>query len=414
MGVARVGRGSFRWSRGTVAELFSGRNNSLGLLRLLLSVSVLVSHSLILGFGYKEPLARFSQGQTTLGTVAVFGFFVLSGILVTRSGSRLTIGRFIWHRALRLLPGLWACLLVTALLVAPFLFWRQHSNLTGFWDHPHGPLHYLHRNWGAGSREYPISGVMETAKAHGLAYNTSFNGALWSLKLEIFCYLGVAVLVLTGSVLRSRRVVVAVALVLGWLVVADALKHPIRDGAPHAPHGGNLNLPLLGGLSMNWLVYLGLAFAIGALFELYKEHVPVSDPLAALAALVMLVSLHYGAFYALGVPAFAYLLLWLAIRLPRPFQRVGRKHDYSYGIYIYGFVVEQSLAALGGARWGFAAYLGLASAGTLVAAMLSWHLVEHPALGLKDLRSKRQTPSIPAQATAERETNTGVLTGADR
>ncbi|PWG11974.1 hypothetical protein DF268_18615 [Streptomyces sp. V2] len=34
----------------------------------------------------------------------------------------------------------------------------------------------------------------------------------------------------------------------------------------------------------------------------------------------------------------AYALVWLAIRLPAPFRRIGARNDYSYGIYIYGFL----------------------------------------------------------------------------
>ncbi|NEA54819.1 acyltransferase [Streptomyces sp. SID13666] len=371
-------------SRGTVFDLFSGRNNSLGLLRLLLASAVVVSHARILGFGDREFGYAFSSGQIDLGSLAVFGFFVLSGLLITRSGNRLPVGRFLWHRALRLLPGLWVCLTATALVVAPLLYWRQHGSTAGYWQHPQGPLAYLRANWAIGISQWGISGVMETAHAQGLAFNNAFDGALWSLKYEVLCYLGVALLALTGSLTRARRAVLAVTVLLGWLVLSDAIGNRYMSGALAAKHGGPFDVPLMGALDVDWVVYLGFAFALGSLIELYKERVPISDPLAALAAATLLITLSYGYFFAIGVPAYAYLLLWLAIRLPRPLQKVGRTHDYSYGIYIYGFVVEQALATLGGARWGFGAYLGLALGGTLIVAMLSWHLVERPAMRLKD------------------------------
>lgn len=384
-----------RWSHGPVSELFSGRDNSLGLLRLLLASAVVVSHARILGFGRPEFGHAFSQGQTTLGTLAVYGFFFLSGILVTRSGNRLPVGRFLWHRALRLLPGLWVCLMVTAFAVAPFLYWRQHGTTAGFWHHAQGPFDYLRANWAVGVGQWGISGVLDASGRKGLTYNGAFNGALWSLSYEVLCYLGVALLALTGPLVRSRRTVLAVAGLLWAFVAGDAWTARLNVGPGTGGHGGDLVIPLMGPVSVNFVVYLAFAFALGALVEVYKERIPVSDPLAGLSAVVLASTLHYGYFFALGVPALCYLLLWLAVRLPKQLRRIGAGHDYSYGIYIYGFPVQQALAVLGGARWGFPAYLALSLGGALLAAILSWHLVERPALRLKDFRSRRAPSRAP-------------------
>ncbi|WP_051832747.1 acyltransferase family protein [Streptomyces katrae] len=195
---------------------------------------------------------------------------------------------------------------------------------------------------------------------------------------------------------RARRAILAVAAVLGWFVLSEALADPLTNATEIPMRDGMPAVPIVGGFVVNWVFYLGFAFVLGALVEVYKERIPVSDPLGVLAGVTLLATLHYGWFYVAGVPAFAYLLLWLAIRLPKPFRRVGSKHDYSYGIYIYGFVVEQAVAALGGARWGFGVYLALAAGGTLIAAVLSWHLVERPAMRLKDLGRTR--PAAPGHA----------------
>jgi peptidoglycan/LPS O-acetylase OafA/YrhL len=45
-----------------------------------------------------------------------------------------------------------------------------------------------------------------------------------------------------------------------------------------------------------------------------------------------------------GEIALAYVLLWIAGRSPRWYRRLGWKNDYSYGIYIYAFPVQQLLA----------------------------------------------------------------------
>ncbi|MFI8517598.1 acyltransferase family protein [Streptomyces sp. NPDC085481] len=379
-------RGSaLRWSHGTVAELLTGRHNSLGLLRLVLASAVVVSHARILGYGGKEYLHSFSGGQTDLGKLSVYGFFVLSGILVTRSGMRLSLGRFLWHRILRILPGFWVCLAVTAFAVAPLLYWRLHSTLDGFGG-AHGPLDYLTSNWAVATAQFDISGIMADGRSAGLVHNGAFNGALWSLRYEFLCYLAVATLAVVGVLARARRAVVLITVVLGWLVIGQASTKAFWTGPYAADILPTFQLPPFGQINPAFLVYLGFAFALGAVIELYKERVPVSDPLGVAALAVLLGSLHYGYLFVVGIPAFAYVLVWLAIRLPAAFRRVGAKHDYSYGIYIYGFLVQQALALLGYTRWGLPAYLALTFAFTLLLAVTSWHLVERQAMRLKDLR----------------------------
>ncbi|MFG2869981.1 acyltransferase family protein [Streptomyces sp. NPDC048338] len=389
---------ALRWSHGTVAELLTGRRNSLGLLRLVLASAVVVSHARILGYGGKEYLHSFSGGQTDLGKLSVYGFFVLSGILVTRSGMRLPLGRFLWHRALRIFPGFWMCLIVAGFAIAPVLYWKLHSTLDGF-NGTHGPLDYLTANWAVATNQYDISGVMTDAQSAGLVHNGAFNGALWSLRYEFLCYIAVATLAVVGVLTRARRAVVLVAMALGLTVVSQAGTDAFWAGPYDAHLLHNFQLPPFGQINPSFLVYLGFAFALGAVIELYKERIPVSDPLGLASFAVLVGSLHYGYLFTVGIPAFAYLLVWLAIRLPAAFRRVGAKHDYSYGIYIYGFLVQQTLALLGYTRWGLAAYLALTFACTILIAVLSWHLVERPAMKLKDLRLRKDDHSDHGAST---------------
>ncbi|MEV0976125.1 acyltransferase [Streptomyces sp. NPDC049915] len=373
-----------RWSHGTVAELLTGRNNSLGLLRLCLALAVVFSHARVLGYGGKEYLHYFSGGQADLGKLAVYGFFVLSGILVTRSGARLTVGRFLWHRMLRILPGFWVCLGVTAFVLAPLLYWHLHSTFHGL-NGPHGPVDYLRADWGLSTDEQDISHIMTDARSAGRTHAVSFNGALWSLHYEVMCYVGVAVLAVTGILTRARRAVLVITAVLGWLVIRHASRDPLWAGQYDSHYLHYVRLPLVGQVSPSFMIYLGFAFGLGALVEAARHRIPVSDPLGAASLLVLFGSLHYGYLFTVGIPAFAYVLVWLAVRLPAPFRRIGARNDYSYGIYIYGFPVQQTLALLGWTRWGIGAYLALTLVFTLLLAAASWHLVERPALRWKDV-----------------------------
>jgi peptidoglycan/LPS O-acetylase OafA/YrhL len=87
-----------------LADRYSASENNLGFLRLVLATAVLVAHAWPLGFGVPSLGLSATRGQTDLGTVGVFGFFVLSGFLITGSALRFSLPRYLWHRFLRIFP----------------------------------------------------------------------------------------------------------------------------------------------------------------------------------------------------------------------------------------------------------------------------------------------------------------------
>jgi peptidoglycan/LPS O-acetylase OafA/YrhL len=112
--------------------------------------------------------------------------------------------------------------------------------------------------------------------------------------------------------------------------------------------------------------------------------------LACAAALVVTSYAGVGARVALGACG-SYLVLYLAF-LPGRLNGFGRRGDFSYGIYLYGFPLQQTATALMGGwmPWWMNAAAGFCLA--LLAAALSWHLVEKPALSLKDSPSRAARP----------------------
>ena len=373
-------------SRGTLDRLLSGRANSFGFLRLVLATSVVYSHVFPLStLNGEDPLWRISGHQTDVGKMAVVGFFVLSGYMITSSGERLGTGRYVWHRILRIFPGLWVNVLITALVVAPLLFIHLHGSTAGFWHSSEGPFEYIRgTSTTAISSGYDISKVMATAMHRGLADNIGLDGALWSLRYELFCYVVVAILAAGGALRRAPKTVPLLALLLWSSMVINLMDAPTLRGFP-SESSTSISVPVLGGLNTHYLVYLGFAFLLGASFRLFRHRFHINDVCGVLSAVLVLATFHWGAFAVIGYPAFAYLLIWLGVRLPSWLHWVGRKHDYSYGMYIYGFVVEQVLRILYHANtWGTYRYFATAAGITLVVAVLSWHLVESQAMKLKN------------------------------
>lgn len=100
------------------ANFFEPGRNRLGTMRHVLALAVLVDHAFILQ-GYGHVLGS-TPYQTSLGGLAVAGFFVLSGALITASWEHSrTAWQFARNRVLRIFPGYLVCLLVTAVVIGP-------------------------------------------------------------------------------------------------------------------------------------------------------------------------------------------------------------------------------------------------------------------------------------------------------
>lgn len=381
--------------RRTLGAAYSGRDNAFNFLRLVFALMVLVGHSDVLGFGRPGNPLRL---PVDLGGLAVVGFFALSGFLITRSGRRTGFVRYWWHRLLRIFPALWVCLLLTAFVIGPSLWVYRHGTLGGYRSALPGPLSYLRHNFYADLRQNSIGDVLVGR------YSPSLNGSVWTLKYELACYALVSALALL-AVLRRARPLVAVPALLGVAAIGyDFLHDPVGVG-PLIRLESRFTVPLAGVFMTFQVVVLTTAFLLGACAELFRDRLPLNDVLGALSLLVVAAALYYGLpLLGPALPAYVYLLLWLGVRLPSALRRVGRHHDYSYGVYIYAFLVQQTLGVFGLTRYGEWAYLATCMALTLALAAASWHLVERPALRLKTWTPRlwpaaRPPVAVPAAVT---------------
>jgi peptidoglycan/LPS O-acetylase OafA/YrhL len=337
----------------SMADGLAARHNHFGLLRLLLALAVVVSHALSVTTGRveDEPLAQ-STGFT-LGEHAVNGFFAISGFLVTMSYQQRGWRDYAVARALRIAPGLIAATLVVALLLGSAL---TKLDLAA----------YL----GDGRLWRFISGTLTTFKSAaplpGLFENNPLPfpmGTVWTLKYETLCYLGVLVAGLSGLLLRREIVLTLWAA----LVLATIAREFVSPDGPKGVETA-LRLPLI--------------FLSGGLIYLWRERVPLSLSGLAIAllatALLSPTPLYKAALYL--VTAWGVLVLALAPAVTR--WRSEPPADLSYGVYLYGWPVQQAFVALFPAAGALALFFP-ALALTLAIAALSWHFVEKPALGLK-------------------------------
>jgi peptidoglycan/LPS O-acetylase OafA/YrhL len=358
-----------------IGESFRGRRNSLNFLRLVLAAIVLFDHTHALGgFG-----TVYIFGKSTPSTMAVFGFFGISGYLIAASAERNSVGRYLWQRVLRIAPAFWICLIITA-MVFGLIGWFHSNPSCGFscYVHvPNGPVDYIYRNSWLKVNQQAITGTLR-----GVPFPVSWNGSLWTLFYEFLCYLALAVLAVT-RLLRHRWTVALLALAV-WTTEIVTTSVPSLNA--------QLNNPAHFDLSVMF-AFLPV-FLAGSLIYLYRDNIPDSGAiaLACVGAIVVGFVVPLGpqakgftlaSSSSLVAPALAYLLLWLGIHLP--FQKVGARNDYSYGVYIYAFPVSQLLALWSVHRWGYLAYQSLVVLLTIPFAVGSWWLIERRALRFKKL-----------------------------
>jgi peptidoglycan/LPS O-acetylase OafA/YrhL len=361
-----------------VAEAASGperRANNFGSLRLLFAVLVILAHApeLVDGDRSRELLTQVF-GTLSLGEVAVDGFFLVSGYLITASYcAKRSFGYFVLRRVRRIYPAFVVASLLCIAVVAP---------LSGGDLAAASPLQTLLR------LSLLLMPVVPGAFAE-LPYPL-LNGAMWTIPCEFGCYLLLG-LVGTARALRRRGRYLALLAGLGTLLALRWLYLPI--GQPGDALG-----------SLSEMIRLTFVFACGGAFRLFADRIAYTRRGAAAAALLLLPLMFSR---PLAEPAFAilggYLIFWFAFAVrPNALSRATAQVDPSYGLYLYAWPLQNLLIAAipGISPWTVA---GLALAAAIPLGILSWYLVERPMLldrpGARDairLGAGGAVPAAPA------------------
>lgn len=333
------------------------RRNNFDVLRLLAASLVLFSHSYALTAS-PEPFAGVSGW--TFGEVGVVMFFAMSGFLIAKSWSEQPrFAPFAVKRALRLLPALAVAVSVTVFVVGPLFTTLPVSSYLRdpitwvYWIRSSLLITFVGR----------LPGVFETNP-----YPDAVNGSLWTLPVEACCYAMVAALGAVG-LLRRNGVLVALSCLLVLCVT------PLSPLAV-APVGGTTsgNFPLV--------VMLGATFVLGVSAYSLRGRLHLSWTIAGALMVLWIATWGGGWARVTGILAIALAILVFAFRTPAWLRRLTAPGDVSYGIYVYAFPVQQSLAAI----WhGIAplAMFAIAFPVTYALALLSWRIVERPALAYK-------------------------------
>jgi peptidoglycan/LPS O-acetylase OafA/YrhL len=355
-------------------------------LRVGLSLSILFWHSFGISYGIEWTHALSPLPWNAILSALLPMFFSLSGFLIMGSAMRTNnLRTFITFRVLRILPALVTEISLSALIVGPLL---TAIPLVAYFTNPE---FFAYFGSLIGWVHYKLPGLF---LANPIP--TVVNGALWTVGPEILCYIIVSILMLTGVFRRKVPMVIWTALYIAICIATDYWQNP----------------EIMGVFPRKILI---LGFLAGNLVFHYQDRLPYG-PAAGVVAFVTAFGLAgvinaVPSLYLLIYPcvfAFAYLtaLIGLTKLPPLPFFHRG---DYSYGIYIYGFPIQQAITHFlpGHREWwiNFAIALPL----TLIFAVASWHLVEKPFLQLRKRFNTTRAPEMDAGPVARWNSRKSML-----
>ncbi|WP_419700960.1 acyltransferase family protein [Mucilaginibacter sp. NFX135] len=334
--------------------------NAFDLLRVIFAIMVLVSHGYMITGAGTEPLQLFSKGQIVLSEIGVMGFFSLSGYLIAASFDRSpNIVRFIRNRFLRLFPGYWVCLIVTAFVIAPAIFYINNKNIAGFnfWN-VNGSFSFVYQNAFLTMRQWSVGNVLQNS-----LYKDSLNGSLWSLFPEALCYGLTLFLGLFGLLNKNKQ-----ALLLLFILVYAIYVVNLYPGAPFGPTF----------LTLSNARKLYTCYVCGTCLYVFRNEIFIDAKGQLFIFLASLALIKFGGFLMIAPVSIAIL----GVKGFSNFQ-VSLKYDISYGLYIYAFPIQQLLFRVFNPAIPVIWYLTACIALTGIVALISFIWVERPFLRLK-------------------------------
>lgn len=334
------------------------RHNNFDFLRLLFASLVIVSHSYFLT-GDTDPLGWATQNQVSFGALAVDVFFIMSGYLILTSLKfSHSPQSYLWKRLLRLFPGLFV-LLVFSLLLLLLVYTGDHIFCeSSFWT-------YLPNNLSLYRVQYYVANVFDNNP-----YSSVINGSLWSLSYEFTMYLFIGAL----FPLRKSRMLLPLLLIcfasamLLFNLKPTFLSSTFDSLCLDSTQAYRLSTYFLSGslltfvnwdkitrMGIQWLLFVVLALSLW--LHVYKFISPLVLPFLIIAC---------------GL-SFSKILVYIPSKLG----------DISYGVYIYGFLIQQTLLNYLSLTTLLLTVLSLSI--TYVLSYLSWHYIEKKCLKYKSI-----------------------------
>lgn len=336
------------------------KQNNFGFLRLFFAILVIFSHApeALDGNRKRELMVSFF-GNMSMGDLAVDCFFLISGFLILMSfqnSSSLT--SYIKKRILRIYPGFIVAFLFCFLCVVPLAksFQMLFSFDSWFWVKSLLRLTTLQGPW--------IENVFDTPLKF-------INGPMWTIRYEFLCYLTLPVI--SHFLKNNLKAYICLFITL----VALYFLHNLYALSFFAPKPFDFE--------SGALLRLFSAYVAGNIFYLAKDKIIFNATYSIISAALLFILLFNKQFAQLGLITFgAYLLFNFALNYKNQFlSKIGTKTDLSYGIYLYGWPVQNLIIQNHPSINQYVLFLVNLTIAAIIA-YISWNIVEKPFIAMKN------------------------------
>ena len=343
-----------------ISDVVGSKDNNYNLIRFIAALVVFINHCFPLT-GQHEPFGDYLG--MTMGTWAVDIFFITSGFLVTNSLIRTKNAKiFLLSRIIRIYPGLIAAITITIIVIGACF-----TSLS-IWNYLKDTMTIIY--FVKGTTLLSGVGMYLPGTFESNPFPNAVNGSLWTLIYEVKMYIFLLLIWLTIKKFSFfNRIQSPFALAIFALMFLSVLYFAFR---------------FLYGLEESHLNRLAYMFFSGAFFYLFKDKILLSHKLFGVAVIALITSVIAGktAFTLTYVLVIPYILFYIAYVPKGSIRLFNRFGDYSYGIYIYAFPVQQALVAIF-PEINTKEMMIYGALAVIPMAMFSWHLIEKNALKLK-------------------------------
>lgn len=342
-------------------------------MRVAFALAVVSLHFVVIDYGDAFASGFWLTWRRPIAAMVLPMFFALSGFLVAGSLFRSkTLIAFLGLRTIRIVPALAVEIVLSAFILGPMfttfplqeyfgdrLFYRYFFNIIGH-------------------VQFVLPGVFALNPHPNVV-----NEQLWTIPWELRCYILIAAMSLL-AIFRNRIHLLLFALAFNAAAVCYyQIKPPDVWVSVHG-------------------IILVESFLAGIILFVFRDKVQHSAGLCIISciAVIALLSVPHGDYFV-SLPA-AYVTVYLGLLNPVR-NKIVLSGDYSYGIYLYGFPIQQAIAYVNNTHRSWYLDVLYVLPLTLGVAIASWWIVEKPSLSLRKYLPGGRRPVPREQRAADFE-----------
>lgn len=292
---------------------------NLSVLRFICAILVIICHAYPLSKGKDcvDPLLYYSNGSISLGMLAVAVFFISSGLLVSKSIERKnSFKEFFKARIVKIFPPLIFTICLSIIILG---FFSELNYLEYFAS----VETYMYLSYIFMIPSYILPGVFLNN-----IYGQVVNGSLWTLPLEVFCYI-VLFITFKLNIIKKKY--------LKYTILPVSLIYIII-------YTINISFFILLRSYINPL----FMFYLGVILYIYKDQIFFSKKLFLIDIFIFLISIllkeaWFGIYFCLP-----YILIYICFGIKQVSSSLNILGNISYGIYLCAFPIQQAIVSVCG------------------------------------------------------------------